>query len=120
MAHAYNASCIDACQDCANACDRCATACLREPDPRPMARCIALDVDCAQVCRLAVGLMARGSAHAPAFCALCALVCESCADECAKHSMDHCRQCAQACQRCAAECRRMAGGVAAGASVQAA
>ena len=30
MAHAYNASCIDACQDCANACDRCATACLRD------------------------------------------------------------------------------------------
>lgn len=76
-----------------------------------MARCIALDMDCAQICRLAAAYMARGSEMASAICQTCADICEACADECGKHSMQHCQECAQACKRCADECRRMAGGV---------
>lgn len=102
------ASCIAACYDCAAACDHCAAACLREPDPKPMARCIALDLDCAALCRLAAGIMARGSEFAGATCALCALLCEACGQECNSHSLEHCRQCADACQRCLQECRAMA------------
>ena len=45
--------CIAACNACAATCDFCAAACLREPDPRHMAKCIALDMDCADICRLA-------------------------------------------------------------------
>jgi|EndMetStandDraft_5_1072996.scaffolds.fasta_scaffold251880_2 hypothetical protein len=100
-------SCIEACNECANACDHCAIACLQEPDPKAMARCIALDIDCAQVCRLAVAFMARGSAHDSAACAFCATVCEACADECSHHQAEHCQACAEACRRCAEECRRM-------------
>ena len=74
-----------------------------------MARCIALDMDCAQICRLAASYMARGSEFAGAICQMCADVCEACGDECAKHQMGHCQECAQACRRCADECRRMAG-----------
>ncbi|MFD2296656.1 four-helix bundle copper-binding protein [Massilia sp. GCM10020059] len=74
-----------------------------------MARCIALDMDCAQICRLAASYMARSSEFAAAVCQMCADVCDSCADECAKHQMAHCQECAQACRRCADECRRMAG-----------
>lgn len=40
-------SCIEACNDCADACDMCAAACLQEQDVKAMARCIALDIDCA-------------------------------------------------------------------------
>lgn len=101
-------SCIDACNACANACDHCAASCLQEEDVKMMARCIATDMDCAQVCRLAASLMARGSEHAAAFCRLCAEVCRNCGDECAKHDMDHCQQCAAACKRCAEECEKMA------------
>lgn len=109
MAHEQYESCIDACYACALACDHCASACLREADARQLARCIALDIDCAAICRLAAGYMGRGSEFAQALCNTCARVCEACGEECAKHSaMEHCRQCAEACRRCAEEGRRMA------------
>ena len=61
-----------------------------------MARCIQLDMDCVEVCRLAAAYMARGSDFTADVCEACALVCDACAQECAK-----------ACRRCAEECRRM-------------
>lgn len=73
-----------------------------------MARCIKLDMDCAQICRMAASYMARRSEFAQALCRLCADACQACGDECAKHQMDHCQRCAEACRRCAEECRRMA------------
>jgi hypothetical protein len=108
MAHEDHRSCIDACNACAEACDHCAVACLGEAQPKAMARCIALDIDCAQTCRLAAGFMARGSPYDSAVCALCATLCDACAEECSKHPMDHCQRCAEACRRCAGECRQMA------------
>lgn len=114
MPHQFK-SCIDACNSCAEACDHCAASCLREKDVQAMARCIQLDIDCAAICRLAAGYMARGSELAGAICEVCAEVCDVCAQECAKHAkMEHCRECAEACKRCAEECRRMAQGVMAG------
>lgn len=77
-------------------------------DVKMMVKCIELDMDCAQICALASAAMARGSAHAKAICALCADICQSCADECAKHDMGHCQECAKACHQCAQECRKMA------------
>lgn len=109
MAHRQFASCIEACNDCADACDHCAAACLQEDNVKIMTRCIALDIDCAQICRLAASTMARGSEFAYQLCALCADLCEACGAECAKHAMDHCQECAAACRRCAQECRAMAG-----------
>lgn len=103
-------TCIDACNDCAVDCDRCATACLQEDDVKVLARCIALDLDCAQLCRTATILMARGSERAAEFCRMCADVCDECAQECERHRhMEHCRRCAETCRRCAEECRKMAG-----------
>jgi hypothetical protein len=101
-------SCIEACNRCATHCDHCASACLKEADVKSMAACIALDLDCAGICRFAAGAMARESAHAPAICRLCAELCEACAEECAKHAHAHCQDCARACRACAEECRRMA------------
>ena len=109
MAHEGLRSCIEACHKCATECDHCAIACVNEPDPKPLARCIALDLDCADMCRLASALMSRDSEFAPAFCGDCAEVCDACATECEKHDMEHCRRCAETCRRCAEECRRMAG-----------
>ena len=107
MAHQQYEACIEACDHCASVCDHCAASCLQEQDVKAMARCIALDIDCAAICRLASGAMARGSEQAQAICALCADICEACGDECAKHQMEHCKVCAEACRRCADECRRM-------------
>ena len=110
MAHQQHQSCIAACNTCADACDHCAAACLQEDDVGMMARCIALDIDCAAICRFAAGAMARDSAFANQICALCAEICDACGQECEQHRQDHCQQCAQACKRCAAECRAMAQG----------
>jgi hypothetical protein len=110
MSHEAMRSCIDACNECALECEHCATACLNETEVKALARCIALDLECAEICRTATIVMARGSERAGEFCQLCADVCEDCARECERHKhMDHCRRCAEACRRCAEECRRMAG-----------
>lgn len=111
MAHEQYQSCIDECYACATACDHCATSCLNEQDVQMMARCIRLDMDCAQICRLAASYMSKGNDFAGAICNMCAEICEACGEECAQHQMEHCQQCAEACRRCAAECRRMASGV---------
>jgi hypothetical protein len=72
-----------------------------------MARCIALDLECADVCRLAAASIARGGEHMQAICALCAKACRGCAAECGHHSMDHCKRCAEACKRCEDACLAM-------------
>ena len=114
MNTAYQA-CIEACNACADACDRCASACLHEDAPKMMTRCIALDIDCAQLCRVAAGFIARDSEMAPALCGLCADLCDACGEECGKHPMQHCQECAAACRDCAAQCRAMAAGAPSGA-----
>lgn len=108
MTHQKFNACIEACHACVVACNHCASACLKEPDVKMMVRCIALDMDCAQVCALAAAMMSRDSQHAQAICAVCADICQACGDECAKHDMDHCQQCAKSCHHCAQECRSMA------------
>ena len=100
--------CIAACNACEAACLHCASACLQEPDVKMMVRCIALDMDCAQLCQASVALMCGGSDLAPALCKVCAQACQACGDECARHDMDHCQQCAEACRRCADACASMA------------
>ncbi len=101
-------ACLQACTDCAVACERCASACLGEENVRSMARCIELDRDCADTCRLAALLMARNSSLAKDACRLCAWICRACGEECGKHEHEHCRQCAAACRLCAEACERMA------------
>jgi len=108
MPHEKFQSCIEACYACAAECDHCAVWCLSEQDAQSLARCVKLDMDCAQMCRLAASCMARGSEFSQAICRLCADVCQACGEECAKHEMDHCQRCAQACRKCADECTRMA------------
>ncbi|MGQ7958031.1 four-helix bundle copper-binding protein [Pseudomonas sp. SP16.1] len=101
-------SCIKACLDCAVACDHCFGACLSEQQVQMMVRCIQLDRECSEVCRLAACLMASGSESASAFGKVCADICRKCGEECAKHEAEHCQQCAKACMSCAEECSRMA------------
>jgi hypothetical protein len=117
--HQQYQSCIEACNRCADACDHCAAACLQENDVKMMAECIRLDIDCAAICRLAAGYMARGSAFGRDLCSNCADVCEACGAECERHPQQHCQECAQACRRCAEECCRMAGTSQLGKSAQA-
>ncbi|WP_353567240.1 four-helix bundle copper-binding protein [Haloferula sargassicola] len=101
-------ACIEACQACAVACAHCASSCLKEDDVKMMADCIATDLDCAELCHLAVSYMARDAAKVREVCRLCAEVCDACGAECGKHEHQHCQECAEACRRCAEACREVA------------
>lgn len=108
MAHVLHQPFLDAVDACAAACNHCAGACLQEPDPAPMAACIALDIDCAALCQLTAATVARGGVSAKVLAKACGEVCTACAAECERHPMDHCQRCAAACTRCADACREFA------------
>jgi hypothetical protein len=113
--------CIEACFDCAQACTACADACLGEENPKEMARCIRLDLDCADVCGAMGRILSRQTAFEPAMvrAALqaCAEACRLCGEECEHHasemSMEHCRACGEACRRCEAACNNVLSAIAA-------
>lgn len=109
MAHEQNKSLLEALNNCAAECNHCATACLEEDDVKMLARCIKLDIDCADVCQLTASLIARGSKHGNHLLKECAEICDACAEECEKHAnhMEHCKSCAEECRKCAEECRAM-------------
>jgi hypothetical protein len=107
MAREQFQDCIDACNAAAEACNACAVACLFQPNREDLARCVQLDMDCAEICRLAAAYTARDSELIGQIAWLTAEVCDTCADECERHSFDACRACARACRECAAECRNM-------------
>jgi hypothetical protein len=95
---------------CADACDSCASVCLAGEDMTKTARCVRLDIECANLCRTTASLLSSDSAFARRLCGLCADVCDTCAIECARHrEMEHCVRCADTCKACATECRRIAG-----------
>lgn len=100
-------SCISACYACAAACDVCVEDCRHEANIYAMEDCLALAIDCAEVCRLAVDYLERGRPTAAAICKACVDVCERCQAECDKYQMDYCRACASACRDCAEECRAL-------------
>ncbi len=60
MSSQIEEACLRACNECAAACLECASACINETDPKPMARCMALDLECADICRLAAASIAKG------------------------------------------------------------
>ena len=100
---------MEALSNCAAECNHCATACLDEQDVKMLARCIKLDIDCADICLLTASYVARDSEHANHLLKECAEICEACAEECEKHAhMEHCRKCAEACRHCAEACHQTA------------
>jgi len=108
MVHERNESMLNALNDCVAECNHCAAACLEEQDVAMLTRCIKLDIDCADVCRLTASLIARNSEHAQHLLKECVEICNACANECEKHShMEHCRMCAQICRQCAEACSHM-------------
>ena|ERR1051326_709602 len=90
---------------CAGQCTRCHDACAIEKEKDKLKRCMQLDQDCAEICRLTGAFIERGSENEGLLLKLCAQVCERCAEECEKHShMEHCKKCAEACRECAKRC----------------
>lgn len=109
MSHEKNKELISMLNECAVECNHCTAACLEEQDVKMLAKCIKLEIDCAEICRLATSFLARGSEHAEHILKECAELCEACAKECEKHShMEHCKKCAETCRKCAEACQQTA------------
>jgi len=100
--------CLRAVNQCAAACLQCVVACLDEIEVRAMTRCIALNLECADLCHLAATSIGRSSEHLKAILLLCATACDSCFNECGKHEMTHCQHCVKTCKHCAETCRALA------------
>ena len=110
---------IDSCYECAQTCTACADACLGEGDPAALARCIRLDLDCADVCGATGGILSRQTAFEPelarAAVEACARAVKLCGDECEQHAShhEHCRVCMEACRRCEQACNKVLSEIAA-------
>lgn len=100
---------IELCYECAESCDADANDDLEEKDLKKMVHCIKLDADCAEICIMTARYMSRDSVLSEAACAMCAEVCDACAEECERHkNMEHCMKTASVCRAAAKECRRVA------------
>ena len=96
---------VESLENCVAACNNSAASLLEEEDVAAMTDSIKLDLDCADVCQMALKLLARDSNHAAKVIELCEDICAECAEECEKHEYDHCVLCASVCRRCEDHCR---------------
>ena len=99
-----DSSLINSLTECALACERCMAACLEEKDVTPMAHCIELNRDCAQICLLGAQLLLRDSKVAHQYLLVCEQACRLCAEECSLHDHEHCKACARECRSCEQAC----------------
>ena len=104
---------IEAIVECGNTCTQCADACLSEDDVAAMAKCIRLNLDCADICAATARVVSRQTEYdanvTRAQLQACLAACTSCGDECEQHGehMAHCGICAETCRRCAQACREL-------------
>lgn len=102
--------CIEELVTCAQTCTVCADACLAEDGVAELRRCIALDLNCADVCNTTARVLSRsGSADLEltrSILLACVQACRSCGAECERHAEhhEHCRICAEGCRRCEGMC----------------
>ncbi|QGG94168.1 four-helix bundle copper-binding protein [Actinomarinicola tropica] len=112
------ASAIDALIECGSTCTQCADACLSEDDVAAMAKCIRLNLDCADICATTSRVLGRQTEYdanvTRSLLEACVAACKSCGDECQSHSehMRHCAICAESCRRCESACQELLGAMA--------
>ncbi|MRR10895.1 four-helix bundle copper-binding protein [bacterium] len=103
---------IDTLSACDITCTVCADACLSEPHVQMLARCIELNLDCADLCSTTARLLGRiGFAESEMLRAqldACGEACRACAEECDRHQdIEHCSICADMCRSCERACAEM-------------
>lgn len=86
-------------------CTRCYDACHIEKDKKDLEKCMKLDEECAEICRLTAVRLEKNSENSDKYLKLCSEICESCATECEKHAdLEYCKKCAEVCRKCAEMC----------------
>jgi hypothetical protein len=101
---------IDTCLNCLQSCTSCADADLAEKDLDDLRTCIALCLNCADVCDVTARVLSR-PAHwdhvvVDQLLQACVRTCTSSAEECARHADHHrhCAICEKACRACVRAC----------------
>lgn len=77
-----NDACILACRKCIVACESVLST-VGDTFPPPWAQAVNLCTACVRSCQVAIEEMSLGSSLAAQTCALCAVLCRACAEECA-------------------------------------
>ena len=102
--------CAKACSDCQRECDACATHCAHMvlEGKKDHLTTLMTCQDCANICATASHIVARGGPFAGLICEPCAEACARCAKECERFPQDkHMKQCAEECRKCEKACKEM-------------
>ena len=102
--------CIADCFASFSATTKCLSHCLEKGGKHAEKAHVQLMMECAEMCKMSMGLMLSNSQFAFEHCQLCAKVCDQCADSCAalEHGSTVMADCVKACKKCAESCRSMA------------
>ena len=90
--------------ECQAMCKYCFNACLEEENVAMLTKCIKYDVECAEICEMAISSLSYEGDFSKDIIKLCIEACNKCAKECRKHDHMHCIECAKACEDCAKAC----------------
>ena len=103
-------TCVDACNKCAECCEACGIECMSNTEMAGMiGKSMMMCRDCADMCRMASMMMARGSSHENK-CAICVRIYVNHVQWNVKRWVEkwkYVKQCADMCRMCAQECRKM-------------
>jgi hypothetical protein len=100
--------CIDLCLECHSVCLETITHCLHMGGEHTEPHHLRLMMDCAEICQTSANFMLRGSDLHGMTCAICADICERCAEDCEQFDDAQMEECAEVCRRCADSCQEMA------------
>ncbi len=101
--------CIEACLAChAHCLETSVVYCLKQGGAHAQQEHIRLMLDCAAICRDTADFGLRASPYFKSVCALCARVCDDCAESC-RALGDTRKGCADMCAQCAELCRQHGG-----------
>jgi hypothetical protein len=107
------ATAIDASLNCLQTCASCADADLAEDDVEELRTCIALCVNCGDVCDVTARVLSRPARWDGVvvlrLLQACVRTCTMCAEECARHAHHHrhCAICEQSCRSCIEACNAL-------------
>jgi hypothetical protein len=100
--------CIDECVRCHEVCLSTVAYCLEQSGQHAEESHITLLLDCADICQTSADFMLRGSDEHGRICAVCAAVCQRCAEDCDQFVGDEVMHaCADGCRICADLCEQM-------------
>jgi hypothetical protein len=102
--------CIQDCLECHNICLTTLNHCLHLGGKHAAPEHINLLLECAEICQTSANFMLLNSNLHGRLCAVCAEVCERCAQDCEAmaNGDGQMQSCAEVCRRCASSCHKMA------------